>query len=538
MDFSAYFLLLVNNAVKKRFIQSGYRVKSMKKLVHLFCIFITITVIVLAAGCTETEEGSPAGSSSASPADELYAGALEEMKNANYRTASSMFEEAYTLYKDSGDDEGALAAIKGMMRAEMSTFEFPFNKTGAVSDMNKKIPGITEEEIEDWLQNSAQKIESDGETLYFTDISANYLYKNFELLRDKKTIDFDYVKRYAIRDEDVSSGDGETRHYTNPEYYTGYEKIEIPKDALPKKGLLKIWMPLPVETDSQTNITVEGLTCPEYIANGPVTTGGIGYVYYEIPAGEIEGDLVIKADIGFTAYEQVFDVDPERVLPYDKSVPEYVLYTRSERNIEITDEIRNKAKEIAGDETNPCLQAQKIYNYIITTYAYSHVPHVHLDVVVPKTAESTHMFKTGHGDCGTQSMLFSALCRSLGIPARASGGYQMLLAEKPGTHFWAEYYIEGYGWIPCDTTVAEAADWVYTSDEDREIFKKYYSSSLDPARYVIQKNVDVEMKPDIPGDDVAFRLVRQTPAIITDSPEYAPGLLFEDYFTLDLRKTG
>ena len=72
-------------------------------------------------------------------------------------------------------------------------------------------------------------------------------------------------------------------------------------------------------------------------------------------------------------------------------------------------------------------------------------------------------------------MLFPALCRAVGIPAKATGGYQMLPAEDPGTRFWTEYYIERYGWIPCDTTVADVADRVNRSAENREEFKQFYS---------------------------------------------------------------
>jgi len=34
----------------------------------------------------------------------------------------------------------------------------------------------------------------------------------------------------------------------------------------------------------------------------------------------------------------------------------------------------------------------------------------------------------------------------------------MNIAETPGGHFRAEYYLPGYGWVPNDITVAEAAD--------------------------------------------------------------------------------
>lgn len=508
----------------------------MKNRISVLIISATIIILIYTAGCTGTQNENTALESTGytENPDELYRKAKVEMENANYNTASGLFEQAYTLYKESGDSKNTLAARNGMLRSEASIQEFPFNRTGAEESMKARIPGITDEEIDEWLENSAQKIESDGEILYFMDVSSDYLYENFEILQKMNILDFDYVSRYAIRDGNEADGMTGKNPYINPIRYTGTEKLDIPGDILPENGILKIWIPLPVKTDSQNDIIVQNLSYTEYIVNGPVTTGEIGYVCYEIPIKGIEGDLVITADIGFTSYEQIFNVDPEKVEPYNKGDPDYILYTQSERNIEITDDIRKKAKEIVGNETNPYLQAQLIYNYIITTYPYSHVPHGHLDLVDPKIAESTYMFETGHGDCGTQSMLFSALCRSLGIPARAIGGYQMVLAERPGTHFWAEYYIEGYGWIPCDTTVADVADWTDTSDENRETFKKYYSSSLDPTRYVIQKNVDVEMSPDIPDDVVVFRIVRQTPAIVSDSSEQDLELLFGNYFTVDL----
>lgn len=501
---------------------------------HKIFLFVILAALIFIAGCTAAQDESSAVSGDS--ADDLYSKAQAELADSNYGTAFDLFGQAFEIYKESGDNEKAIDAKNGMFLAEIAVMEFPFNRTQAVENMKEKITGITDEEINDWLDNSAQKIESDGETLYFAEISSDYLYENFELLQEMDTLDFDYVGRYAFGGESASADATESNPYVNPIRYTGTETLSLPADIIPPDGTLKVWFPLPVETDSQTEITVENLSYSEYIVSGPVTTGKIGYVYYEIPVEEINGNLLITANIEFTSYEQIFKVDPDKVEAYNTSDREYITYTVSERNIGISDDITAKAKEIVGDETNPYLQAQLIYDYIITTYPYSHAPHGHLDLVEPKIAESTYMFETGHGDCGTQSMLFSALCRAVGIPARALGGYQMLLAESPGTHFWAEYYIEGYGWIPCDTTVAEVADWVDISDEDREEFKEYYSSNLDPARYIIQKNVDAGMSPEIPDDAVLFHMVRQSPAIISDSPDQKFELVAGSYFKVDLRE--
>ena len=482
-------------------------------------LVISALLLLLAAGCTTTPQDTKTlDASGPSPADEAYARGVAGYADANYRIAEERFAEAYTLYTGAGDLDKALTARNAIFRANRTVMEYPFDRAAAEAALRERVPGITDAAIAEWLDTRAQTIVSENETLYYLDVAENYLFAHPDE-KQKQTasgVDFDYIGRYAWSENRPEHGP-----YVNPVRYAGVERLEIAHEALPSTGILKIWFPLPIETDSQRNVTVTNLSCPEYIVAGPFTTGSIGYVYYEVPVGAVNGDLVITADIAFTSYEQIFeDIDQALVGEYDTSDPEYLLYTKSERNIEITDAVREKAREIVGNETNPHLQAQMIYYHIIETYPYSLVPHGSLDAREPKVAESTYMFETGHGDCGTQSMLFAAFCRSLGIPARALGGYQMIMAETPGGHFWAEYYLPGYGWVPNDVTVAEAADWVVLPEEKRTAFKDYYAANLDSARLVIQKNVDAPMDPALPDDAVTFRVVRQVPAIVSDTADY------------------
>ena len=493
-------------------------------------LMASVLLLIAAAGCIATTEEK---NEPVAPADEAYARGLAEYEAGNYRTAEERFTEAYELYTGAGDADKALTARNAIFRANRTYLEYLFDRSAAEAALRERVPGITDAAIAEWLDTRAQTIVSENETLYFYDVAMNYLYAHPEKMQELKArpLDFDYVGRYAWA-EDRPNGTGP---HVNPVCYAGVERLEIAHEALPSAGILKIWLPLPVETDAQRNVTVTNLSCPDYIVAGPFTTGAIGYVYYEVPAGAVNGDLVLTADIAFTSYEQIFeDIDPAKVGEYNTSDPEYLLYTRSERNIEITDAIREKAREIVGNETNPHLQAQMIYYHIIETYPYSLVPHLSLDTREPKVAESTHMFETDHGDCGTQSMLFAAFCRSLGIPARALGGYQMIMAGTPGGHFWAEYYLPGYGWVPNDLTVAEAADWVVMPEEKRTAFKDYYAANLDPARLVIQKNVDAPMDPPLPDDTITIRLVRQVPAVVSDTADYDIELFCADHFGISL----
>lgn len=463
---------------------------------------------------------------------------LAEYEAGNYRAAEAAFEGSAAWYFANGFPDAGIRSRNAMFTANRTYAEFSFDEAAARDSLRERVPGITEEEIDRWLADEAQTLQSDGETLYFSDTVKNYLYANTEILQKMDLgLKFSFISRYALAD-DLRSGNQnpEKIPYRNPIHYEGTMHLTIAEEDLPAGGTMKIWYPHPIETDIQRDVTVTNMAYPEYIVNGPDVNSDIGIIYYEIPVDAIDGDLVITADIQFTSYEGIFVIDPETIGEYDTTDPEYILYTRSERNIEVNDAIRNKAREIIGSETNPHKQAQMIYEHIITTYPYSLVPHMSLEAKTPKVAESTHMFTTGHGDCGTQSMLFSAFCRSLGIPARATGGYQMILQDAPSEHFWAEYYLPGYGWVPVDPTVAEAADWFDVPEDDRIAFKKFYGTNIDPTRMVIQKNVDANVEPDYPDDAAIFRVVRQYPAIVSDVSMEDMELIAMQGFRIDLVK--
>jgi transglutaminase-like putative cysteine protease len=282
-----------------------------------------------------------------------------------------------------------------------------------------------------------------------------------------------------------------------------------------------------------TIITVEPV---RYVKSMTGTGADLGLAYLEIPLEEIRDPFLnVTARFRFVQHSQQFTIDPAKVKPYNTSSPEYLKYTTPGKNIVITPEMKKKAQEIVGNETNPYFQAQKIYWNVVDTHPYSHPPLFLLEST--NTPLSAYVLTTGIGDCGSQSQYFAALCRSLGIPARVPAGYQMI---NPGTgdiHVWAEYYLEGYGWIPVDVTVAEGAEWSYNATADeRHRYKEYFFGSLDPNRYIIQNDVDVPLTPGA-GDAVVFsRNVIQNPDAICDTCTDNPGILIAEHWTVTLTK--
>lgn len=479
---------------------------------------LVLSAAVLSAGCLSSQTTTlPA------KGDQVYGQAAGEFQAGNFEAAIRLYHDAYLQYQADGDLAGAKKALNRGSHTLRVTGEFPLNRTEVETAINETFPGVTAEIRAGWLSpDKSQVIRSDGRDLYFADTVSNIRFHNLDLMRNQTVAQgtspfFDELKaRVAITPVPGSEP------YLNPITIEGTEQLTIPTGLLPKNGTLRLWVPMPVTISSQQNVTILSVEPARYVKVPPDPSADLGLVYLEVPLGDVTGDaLTITTQFQFTGVEQRFVIEPSKVGSYNTSGPEYRKYTSPGKNIVTTPEMSQKARDIVGNETNPYLQAQKIYWYIMETLPYSHVPHYRLEAAgVP---ESTYVLETGFGDCGSQSMYFAALCRSLGIPARAVGGYQLVPGYE-GTHFWAEYYLPAYGWVPVDVTIAEAVDWAYNAtEEERQQWKEYYFGSLDPYRYVIQKDVDIPIMPDL-GDVEIFRMAVQNPKAVCDTLDEDPEL--------------
>jgi transglutaminase-like putative cysteine protease len=487
-----------------------------------------LSAAVLASGCLSVADHTDP--------DSIFLSAVGEYLEGNYRTASAMFEEAGSGYSLTGEGAKAYRATNWKFICDRATMDFPHTRGEAEVMLEEAFPDIPEVMRNQWLDNSStEKIVSDGEVLYYEQFIQNIRYRNPDLIRammERKghtpIFDSEYIWDLILNKTPMGT-------YVDPISYQGWGNISIPSELLPERGTLELWIPHPIATHSQFNVTILSVEPQQYVVKGPDVNSELGLVYLEVPLEEIHGDLDIRIEFSFSEYEMVYDIIPQEVGEYDKGSYEFIHYTRSSENIVVNQEIRRLALSIVGDETNPYLQAKRIYWYVVDNIPYSLIPHLHLSALgIP---ESEYVFKNGYGDCGAQSSFFCALCRSIDIPARNVGGHQLI----PGTssnHFWAEFLVPYYGWVPADVTVAEIADRSFdATQEERRMFKEFYFGHLDPYRFVIQKDYDVPMDPD-PVNTVLFRTVHQSPSAACLASEIDLELVMYAYWGFNIYPMG
>lgn len=256
--------------------------------------------------------------------------------------------------------------------------------------------------------------------------------------------------------------------------------VDVPNHPFIQGDTLRVWLPVPKETQRQHNIKILGAS-DNYVLSGDRSEHNS--IYFCKPVGA-------PGDTTHFEYVAQFDTQgeyytPEYILanlkPY-KHDEQYVRYTSFEGPHIVP--MPDLARKIVGDERNPFLMSELVYDYIINTYPWAGAREYSTIPCIPR-----YVVEEGHGDCGQVSLLYISLMRSLGVPARWESGW-MLHPGEVNLHDWAEVYFEGVGWVPVDTSFGR-----YTSSTDPEV-QHFYSHGMDSWRLAANKAVGKPFFPE------------------------------------------
>ena len=144
--------------------------------------------------------------------------------------------------------------------------------------------------------------------------------------------------------------------------------------------------------------------------------------------------------------------------------------------------VRHTAERAIGRVKDPLAQGKAIYEWVVENTVYDPLPKSVGNVNIGTMLEGGNLA----GRSGDIALLFVALCRSLGIPARPVFGLRIDSSRLFGSlgasgkltnaqHCRAEFYTPGYGWIPVDPA------------DVRKAIRDERLSSFDPKLTVLKK---------------------------------------------------
>ena len=180
---------------------------------------------------------------------------------------------------------------------------------------------------------------------------------------------------------------------------------------------------------------------------------------------EFDGDLgvgeeliaTIESDV--TMYEFNFIITSNEDLEYDADDEDLKTYTKDDLFVDSdSPAIYETARDVTRGETNPVAAAKKLYDFVTGELHYDY----------PRAEEGDYEFmyaseilEVGKGVCADYAILYTALLRSVGIPARLAAGIPIYTILSFGEneidvgHAWVEVKFPGYGWIPVDITMED-----------------------------------------------------------------------------------
>lgn len=209
----------------------------------------------------------------------------------------------------------------------------------------------------------------------------------------------------------------------------------------------KTWRPFQIIND-----------CSKNSEDAEEVEDDIGNLFYHYELGDLADgeaasveviyDLAIYEfdDKGYDNISATFDADDE----------DLELYTESESYIDSDSPMIIEAvDEVIGSESNPYLIAEKLYNYIADNLEYDFKLAANNNRQLFKASE---ILERGRGTCMDYSIVYAAVCRAAGIPARYVSGVPITVTSGASNqeifegHAWNEIKLPEYGWIPLDIT--------------------------------------------------------------------------------------
>ena len=358
--------------------------------------------------------------------------------------------------------------------------DFTMTPEQGVALIRERMPNVTPEQITDWkADHKLEYMVIDGKEWWF-----RKSVRNLWLLADefKDEQDADKEQSYATRRRyylEAMRTPADANSCRDRRHVAITFTLDVDADAVPAGETIRAWMPFPYENLRQTGIRYTG-------GNRPVTfsTGSRHHtVYMEATA--------VKGQPTHFEYSFEYDVAERHIAqqdllamlePYDKQSELYRRYTGNDGpHIQISPKSISLAREIVGDETNPVLQAAKIYYWISKSFPWAGAREYSTIPNMPQ-----YVMEHRHGDCGQVALLYITLARSLGIPARWESGW-MLHPGEVNWHDWAETYFEGVGWVPTDPSFGRST--VDTPMND------YYATGIDLYRMASNEAVGDRLSP-------------------------------------------
>jgi hypothetical protein len=267
------------------------------------------------------------------------------------------------------------------------------------------------------------------------------------------------------------SGKPGTKIFKDKRNYTLSYTVDVKIDKAALPNALYIWMPHPVVSSCQRNIRLLSRTEEPFIEK---CRGTSLFQFIDILPKTGRNITISYAVEVYAVETNITNQNPVRLNKPSQAGSFYILQSAF-----IPSEnpgIKAKVSEIIGREQLPYAKARKIYDWLISNIRIEGVP---------LSGGALEALEEKRADSYRASLLFCALARAAEIPAIPVAGVLVNRQRDTVKHYWGEFWLDGFGWIPLDPALgAGAAPEDFNLREDHAL---YYFGSLDNQRVAFSR---------------------------------------------------
>ena len=237
-----------------------------------------------------------------------------------------------------------------------------------------------------------------------------------------------------------------TKTYTDTRTYRLVSEVEISDFFAETPNTFFLRIPLPQKTETQRAVTINSVE-PE-----PFVPSYQGVSIYRFHNVDSDSKIHIRQEYSVSRSRVETAVNVASLRQTGKNNPLlYAVYTESDEFLPADNAVIKKTcRQIIGSETNPYNQARRIYTFLTSE----------IKARDSSAADAGRSILTAleekNGGAYDLALLFCTLARAAGVPAVPTAGLLVDREQKAVLHWWAEFYVNGFGWIPVDPALASS----------------------------------------------------------------------------------
>lgn len=359
--------------------------------------------------------------------------------------------------------------------------EFSLSKENVRQQLAKYYSVVTDSMLIAWEQSGNLEMRVlDGEKKYFNRAVGNLFRINKQAKAVKDSVDgrrtggverfkLRYLSTFFCDEKELDPGCFDERVLT-----IDYA-IVLKANAVPDGEKVSCWMPFPrLNSERLKKIELLSVSEPNYVlAPEEILQRSI---YMEKKAIK-DSVTVFRISYRIAVSGQWCNANAGDIKSYDTESDLYQEYTKEcLPHIVFSDSVKNLARRIVGNETNPVEQVRLLYYWFDKNIPWAGALEYSVMECIPE-----YVLKNRRGDCGMQTFLFLSMARSLGIPCKWQSGWYLLPEEK-NLHDWCEVYYNGIGWVPVDVSFK-------LIDSPSKKIREFYMNGLDSYRLIINDDI-------------------------------------------------